>query len=169
MAVDELIIVNPFNSQHLEYIKQCELNNEITRKIHSYMKKIEKMTEQDYKLLRQNANEIEETLLLLKDNQIKDSCYLEGEKDRKVCSVTFSSMNGKQRNRKLLSYATSYAFDVLGMEDIFVKINNKDKNMIEILENQGFENLGEEKSDIIYLKENEQIKDNKGTYHENNR
>lgn len=169
MTVDELIIVNPFNSQHLEYIKHFEEENEINTKTMAYLQKVRTLTEDDYKKIKHQANEIEESLLLIRDKKVKDICHIEGEKDRKVCSITFAPIRTKLRNRRIITLAINYAFDVLGMEEIFVKISQDDKNMIENLEIRGFENLGEEKSDIIFLKEKEERKNSKGQYHENNR
>ena len=168
MTVEELIIVNPFNKDHIDYINNYEKENEISTKTGSYLHRIINMSEQDY-LNMQKSNEIEQSLLLKRDNIIKDSCHIEGEKDRKVCNITFSPIKTKLRNRRMITLAIDYAFNVLGMEDIFVKIRKDDKNMIENLEIRGFENLGNEKDDIIYLKENEERKYNKGQYHENSR
>ena len=148
MIVDELIIVNPFNSQQLEEFKQYELENEMFTKTTSYLQKVKQMTEKEYKEKQQKSNEIEQSLILKREGKIKDSCHIEGEKDRKVCSITFSPIKTKLRNRRIITLAMNYAFDVLGMKDIFVKISQDDKNMIENLEIRGFENLGEENSDI---------------------
>ena len=169
MSDEELIVVNPFNKEHLDYIRNYEEENEIETKTGIYLQKINKMNEEEFLEKKRNSNEIEESLLLKKDNIIKDSCHIEGEKDRKVCRISFSPIKTKLRNRRLITLAIDYSFNVLGMEDIFVKINENDKNMIENLEISGFENLGREKCDIIYLKENEERKYNKGQYHENNR
>ena len=47
--------------------------------------------------------------------------------------------------------------NILGMVDIFIKANFDDKNMIANLEARGFESLGEENGQLIYLKEKELI------------
>ena len=169
MTVEELIVVNPRNKEHLELIENYEKENEINTRTSSYLKRMNQMSEEEYNYYKKNTNEIEESLLLKKENEIKDICHIEGEKDRKVCSISFSPIRTKLRNRRLITLAIDYAFHILKMESIFVKISKKDKNMIENLEIRGFENLGIENNDIIYLKENEEIKDNKGTYHENSR
>ena len=169
MTVEELIVVNPRNKEHLELIEKYEEENEINTRTSSYLKRMNQMSEEEYKNYKRTTNEIEESLLLKKENEIKDICHIEGEKDRKVCSISFSPIRTKLRNRRLITLAIDYAFHILKMESIFVKISKKDKNMIENLEIRGFENLGIEDNDIIYLKENEEIKDNKGTNHENSR
>ena len=169
MTVEELIVVNPQNKEHLELIEKYEKENEINTRTSSYLKRMNQMSEEEYKNYKRTTNEINESLLLKKENQIKDTCHIEGEKDRKVCNISFSPIRTKLKNRRLISLAIDYAFHVLGMESIFVKISQEYKNMIENLEIRGFENLGIENNDIIYLKENEEIKDNKGTYHENSR
>ena len=46
------------------------------------------------------------------------------------------------------------------MKEIFIKTASNDRNMIENLEAKGFESLGEEKGNVIYLKETEDTLNN---------
>ena len=58
------------------------------------------------------------------------------------------------RSRRLVPLATDYAFEVLGMEDVFVTVDGStDHELMENLELNGFENLGENDGNIMYLKE----------------
>ena len=66
----------------------------------------------------------------------------------------------KLKNRRLISLATDYSIHTLGMKEIFIKTASNDRNMIENLEAKGFESLGEEKGNVIYLKETEDTLNN---------
>ena len=66
----------------------------------------------------------------------------------------------KLKNRRLISLATDYSIHTLGMKEIFIKTASNDRNMIENLEAKGFESLGEENGNIIYLKETEDTLNN---------
>ena len=93
-------------------------------------------------------------------SKIKDICYIEGERDIKTCNISFPPIKTKLKNRRLISLATDYSIHTLGMKEIFIKTASNDRNMIENLEAKGFESLGEEKGNVIYLKETEDTLNN---------
>ena len=95
--------------------------------------------------------EINDYLLYIIDNQIKDICYVNSLKDIKMSTISLPIDSPK--NKKILIYATNYAIDILGMKQIFIKTSENDQRTQEFLEEQGYENLGIEKGNIIFLKE----------------
>ena len=98
-------------------------------------------------------NDIMMELVLEKKSKVEDICHLQGYKDTKSCTISFVPKNKKKR--EIISLATSYALNTLGMEVVFLKINPQDKKTIEYLDESEFECLGDEKGSIIYLKENQ--------------
>lgn len=160
MNTEILSIVNPFDTVHLEKIDAFEKENEISTKTSSFLSKTKgNISQEEYDAQRKISNEIETSLFIELDNVIKDICHITGEKDRKVCTITFADIKTKLRNRRIITLATDYALDSLGMEDVFVSIQQDDQNMITNLEARGFESLGEEAGKLIYLKEKELLND----------
>lgn len=149
---ENIFPIDPYNNDHLNLIsdfeRKCKTNIGITEHIKS-LRKI--WTKDEYITHQKENNFIELSLVFSKLSEIKDCCHLRGEKDLKSCKISFVPI--KSHNRALLTFATEYAILTLGMEDVFITIDPKDKEMIKILESNGFENLGEENSQIIYLKE----------------
>lgn len=160
MNTEVLSIVNPFDNNHLVKIDNFEKENEIGTKTSDFLTKLkESMTKEEYELQKKSSNDIETSLFLEMDDSVKDVCHIKGEKDRKTCTITFAEIKTKLRNRRMITLATDYALNSLGMEEVFVSIDKEDKNMIMNLEARGFESLGEESGIIIYLKEKELIKE----------
>ena len=158
MKKEELFQVNPFNNNHIKMIQDFERENEIKTRTTDFLNKLTKeMTKEEYEKNKLNSNEIEESLFIKEAKKIKDSCNIYGEKDIKSCNISFAPIKTKLQNRRLLSLAVDYAMNILGMVDIFIKANFDDKNMIANLEARGFESLGEENGQLIYLKEKELI------------
>lgn len=148
--------INPFNQKHIKLLEEFEKENEIKTKINDSLKKITiSMTEKEYNNSKIISNEIEENLFIKENNKMKDTCHIIGEKDIKTCNITFAQVKTKFHNRKLISLATDYAINILGMLEVFIHIKSDDKNMFSNLEDKGFENLGEENGEIIFLKEKE--------------
>ena len=109
-------------------------------------------TEEKYKEEVKESNEIHESLFLQDEEAITDTCHVQAEKDMKSCRIFFAPIN--MRSRRLVPLATDYAFEVLGMEDVFVTVDGStDHELMENLELNGFENLGENEGSIMYLKE----------------
>lgn len=146
--------VNPYDKSHLKLLEEFEKENNIFTRTNEFLSKFTlTMTEEEYLSTKNLNNEIEESLFIKENNKVKDTCHIKGEKDIKACNITFAPIKSKFQNRKLLSLATDYAINNLGMIDVFIRINIEDKNMIANLEAKGFESLGEENGEIIYLKE----------------
>lgn len=137
----KLFPIDPNNLKHIDLIDKFEKENKISTPIGKYSKKEE------------TSNDISIELVLEEQEKVSDICHLQGVKDMKSCTISFLKKDKKKR--KIVPLATSYAIDMLGMEEVFIKINPDDKNMLEYLEENNFECLGDEKGSIIYLKERE--------------
>lgn len=99
----------------------------------------------------ETSNDISLELVLQEKEKVKDTCLIQGYKDIKSCTITF--VPKKKKNRKIAILAADYAFNTLGMEEVFLSINPDDTSMLDYLDANEFECLGDEKGSIIYLKE----------------
>ena len=103
------------------------------------------------KLEETPMNDFSMELLLEENKEIKDICHIQGFNDMKQCFISLVFKNKKKR--KIIPLATNYAMDVLGMKEVFIKISPNDSNMIKYLQDYSYECLGEEKGNVIFLKE----------------
>ena len=164
MSTERFFIADPYNDEHIRLIAAFEEANGITTVTSTLLRNIRQTrTEEKYKEEVKDSNEIHQSLLLQDEEAITDSCHIQAEKDMKSCRIFFAPIN--MRSRRLVPLATDYAFEVLGMEDVFVTVDGStDHELKENLELNGFENLGENEGNVMYLKEkqfvNEQEKGN---------
>lgn len=156
MSTEKFFIADPYNDEHIALLEQFEQENNIYTKSVSYLKDVrQKNSKETYQKKFKERNEINQILLLKEDAKLKDSCHLQGEKDIKTCNITFSPIKTKSKNRHLLTLVTDYAFNILGMEEVFVSITPNDSNLEANLILKGFENLGLMNGSKTYLKERE--------------
>ena len=159
MSTERFFIADPYNDEHIRLIANFEETNGITTVTSTLLRNIRQTrTEEKYKKEVKESNEIHQSLFLQDESSITDTCHVQAEKDMKSCQIFFAPISSN-KNRKLVTLATDYAFDVLGMEDVFVTVETSgtDRILIENLEQKGFENLGEDNGTITYLKEKEFI------------
>lgn len=157
MSTERFFIADPYNDEHIRLISEFEEQNGITTVTSTLLRNIRQTrTEEKYKAEVKESNEIHQSLFLQNENSITDTCHIQAEKDMKSCRIFFAPIIS-QTARKLVTLATDYAFDVLGMEDVFVTVTagDTDRQLSEHLEQSGFENLGEDEGTITYLKEKE--------------
>lgn len=162
MSTERFFIADPYNDEHIRLFTEFEETNGITTVTSTLLRNIRQTrTEEKYKEEVKESNEMHQSLFLQDDNSITDTCHIQAEKDMKSCRIFFAPITPSSHNRRLVRLATDYAFDVLGMEDIFVTVTSggTDQILIENLEAKGFENLGEDEGSITYLKEKEIIKE----------
>ena len=155
MSTERFFIADPYNDEHIRLIAEFEEANGITTVTSTLLRNIRQTrTEEKYKEEVKDSNEIHQSLFLQDEEAITDSCHIQAEKDMKSCRIFFAPIS-TGRNRKLIPLATDYAFDVLGMEDVFVTVTtgSTDRTLAENLEINGYENLGENEGNIMYLKE----------------
>lgn len=157
MSTERFFIADPYNDEHIRLITDFEETNGITTVTSTLLRNIRQTrTEEKYKEEAKESNEIHQSLFLQDEDAIVDTCHVQAEKDMKSCHIFFAPIV-TNHERKLVTLATDYAFDVLGMEDIFVTVSTDgvDQQLSTNLEKKGFENLGEDGGTITYLKEKE--------------
>lgn len=160
MNTEKLFIADPYNEEHIKMFSDFELTNSITTKTSTYLKSMkEKYTKDEYDEYLKESNIITQSLFLEDNSIIKDCCYINGEKDRKACTLYFSPLKEETKNRRLISIASDYVFNALGMEEVFINANTNDTNLVSNLKSKGFESLGEENGVITFLKEKEDEKE----------
>ena len=141
MSTTKLFPIEPDNLKHIKLLDEFEKENNGRTPIGIYQK--DNLT----------TNDISIELVLEERSKVQDICHLQGYKDVKSCTISF--IPKKKKKRKIVSLATTYAINTLGMEEVFLKINPNDQDMLDYLESSEFECLGDEKGSIIYLKERE--------------
>lgn len=118
-----------------------------------FLNKAKALSREDYLKMKKESNEIDEVLYTIEDSRIKDYCHIYGEKDRKMCTITFPISGIKRKNA--VSKFVNCAQHDLGIKEVFIKVDSNDKNLIRNLDDLGYESLGEDNGSIIYLKEEE--------------
>lgn len=160
MSTERLFLVDPYDEDHKKLITDFEKENEIQSNVSEYLEKIKSPTREEYKKRKKASNEINEALFIESSKQIKDLCFITGEKDISTCTITFLPLKEKTKARRLISLATDFAFHTLDMKEVFIRVDTNDKNMVENLNDENFENLGIEDGKFLYLKEYEESKRN---------
>lgn len=149
-------IAEPHNSNHIEKIEKFEQKNNISQNATKYLKNIKETTSKDnYQQNQHNSNEIQQIVFIEDNNEVKDYCHIQGEKDLKTCYITLAPIKPKVKNREILSLVTNYIFNYLGINDIFITAH--DLSECETIENTGFTNLGENEGKIVFLKQKEDL------------
>ena len=159
MSIRKVVLLDYYDDKSIEELNKFQKDNNIKESL----KKVKKVSKEKYLKEKKDSNEIEEILVIKDKSDIKDYCHIYGEKDTKMCSITFPKLDLKRKG--IISLIVSYAQNDLDMKEVFVKIDSNDKNMLRDLEELGYESLGEENGTIIYLKEDLE-KINKGRYNE---
>lgn len=142
MNTEKLFIFDQENSYHQNLLNRFEKENGLFEIIH--------------KPKELSDNNISEILFLEDNNIIKDICYIEGEKDIKICKIFLYPKKEEYNNRQLISLATNYALNIFNMHNVIIKIDESDKSLLNILEKNNFECLGKENNSILFLKEKEE-------------
>ena len=162
MSVSSLYVVNPYNDTHIQMLKEYEKTNEMSTNLSEQLKQmISSIPEEEYLKTKKNRNEIEERLFLEKDSTMIDSCLIQGEKDMKTGRISLSPKKGITKRRKIVSLAINYALNTLNLEEVFIMIDPTDKETITYLKQNGYECLGEEQGNILFLTEQEERIKNK--------
>lgn len=162
MSVSSLYVVNPYNDTHIQMLKEYEKTNEMSTNLSEQLKQmVFSIPEEEYLKNKKNRNEIEERLFLEKDSTMIDSCLIQGEKDMKTGRISLSPKKGITKRRKIVSLAINYALNTLNLEEVFIMIDPTDKETITYLKQNGYECLGEEQGNILFLTEQEERIKNK--------
>ena len=150
----KLCIVNPFKEDDFKLLEKFEEDNSIKTKVYSYLKSIKQtMSKEEYTTNQKNYNDVIQGIYIKDGNYIKDCCFLEGQKDIRKCTISFSPLRKNLKKRLLLSAVTDYALNTLNMEEVFISLEKEDIKTLKQLEENNYENIGEVNGCLIYLKE----------------
>ena len=156
MSHEKLIVVNPYNEEHLQLLRNFEYENNIKTELTKDCVRIKNMmTEEKYEESQKFLNEITSILMINQKQKIIDCYCIRAEKDIKTCHISCRPLDNF-KHTKNITLVIDYAIEILGMEEVFIETEKNDNNMIGILEQEGLENLGEENGKVLYLKEKEE-------------
>lgn len=160
MSTEKFFIADPYNEEHIKLFHEFEQKNKIKTKTSTYLKEVKRQySKEEYLEKSKTENKIAQSLFLQLEENIIDSCHIQGEKDTKSARIFFAPILDASKNRPIVSLVSDYAFNVLGMEDIFVFVSIEDKLLKSALEKKDFESLGAEGKMLIYSKSKEEIKE----------
>ena len=163
--MEHLLIINPYNSEHRDLITKFEKDNSIDESLSGLLNHIN--TSKELQDERKESNIVDKDIAFIEKSEIKDICHINGEKDRKTCQISFLGKYSKKYIKRFIITVTEYAINNLGMLEVFINIDNMDKEIKNYLISQGYEDLGTENGKAIFLKEKEEI--NKELYYETSR
>lgn len=167
--MEKLVLMNPYQNKHIKMIEQLEQDNNQKPQLSSYLKHISLIiTQEEYRNTKKRENTFEEYMMLEESSQAIDICQIQGEKDRKVCQITFPFPIISHKRKAFILNVTDYCLNQLGMMEVLIHLNQSNKEYASFLEKKGYENLGEEEGKIIYLKE-KVIELDQGKKHESSR
>lgn len=157
LSKEKLFLADPYNEVHIKAISSFEKENHINQKTSNELKRIKtKFLKRQYLKNKKISNEISLALFIAEKGVIKDGCHIQCERGIKNCKITFLPPTSPLRKKMILS-ATNYALETLKMKIVFLDVNQRDKLIVSYLEKNGYENLGEEKDKILFLKEKVEV------------
>lgn len=152
MQKKALLVANPYNEEQLNLIKAFESENDLGNSLTLRLQEISGCySKEEYDQMISGSNEVEQYLFLDEEGKIVECCSLNAYRDIKSCYLSLSPSKKIARSKKLLSLATEHAFN-LGMLEIFATANTYDRALHEVLEIDGYENLGEENGVTSFVK-----------------
>ncbi len=152
MQKKALLVANPYNEEQLKMIAAFESENDLGNSLTSRLHEISGCySKEEYDQMIRGSNELEQYLLLDEEGKIVDCCSLNAYRDIKSCYLSLSPSKKIARSKKLLLLATEHAHG-LGMLEIFATTSAYDRALHEILEIDGYENLGEENGITSFVK-----------------
>lgn len=158
MSVKKIFPLDPYNEDHLKIIKEIINNSKFEAYYcNTLLENRNSFTKEEYLENKKLSNELEDILIVEEDSKIKGYCHIKGEKDLKMCQLSFPVKDNKLRN--IVALFTEYAQNQLNFEEVFIKLDNSDKSHDKMLRDLGFESLGEELGKSLYLKEKEHEQD----------
>lgn len=147
-----LLIANPYDTEELSAIALYESSNDLEGIISNRLKETVALYSKDEYIKRlKGSNELEQVLLLEENGKIQASCLIKFYKDIRSCYINIIPCKKETATKELLNKATEYVFGI-GMYEVFTTINSYDKALCELLQLDGYENLGEEDGMISFVK-----------------
>lgn len=164
LSTEKVFLVDPYDEKHMEMIREFE---ERQQPVVSFASRLEELrhsvSKDEYDRQKKEKNEIEESLFLEKNSKILGVCHIYGEKDIKLVKMNIFPTKTKENVRKCIPYFMDFVFKSENVEEVFLMIDPKDKETLQYLESQNYECLGEEKGEILYLREKEMMNERQRT------
>ena len=161
MQTKKVEVINPYNQKQVEQMNDFCLHQGIDNVAKEFLA-IQKNQEEIKYYKNLMISPVENRYLAFYDKeQMKDYCRLRIEKDMSRCFLTFPELLEEKGTREILPYAVSYATMDLEMKEVFLKMKHCNKKTMSLLEKYGFESLGTDQEESIYLfsKEEEKVKE----------
>lgn len=143
MKDEKLLIGNPHSEKDMSLVNDFQKRHQIT---------VAPVTA-NFLSNAPKEQELKESLYLIHKEQIIDSCYIEGNKDTKMCTLTFPKLTPPLENRRLLMLATDYALNTKQMEEVFIFVPLEDKKMANAVTKLGYESLETEADYHLFVKD----------------
>ena len=135
-------LFNPYSEEHLMMLQLYETKNGKSSKANEYIEKIRtNNNEIEYHSSKKTSNEIEEIVFIEEQSEMIENCYIHGYKDIKTCNIFPSPSSDNKQRKKILSII-KYIKQYLQTYNIFISVDDMDKNLIRELQSQGMEDLG---------------------------
>lgn len=164
---DKVVIVNPYNKEHIRLVKEYEVKNSRTGLSEILENIATSISEENYKKEEIESAQRKKTLVLLEDNKILTCAHLMDEKDRKSCRIKIDATGTSKQQELLLEHSINYAFEILGTEEIFFLMEKKNNIPTIYLQTHEFEDLDFEEGMHIFMKS--KTKENNQTNRNNRR
>lgn len=151
------MIANPYDNNCLNMIANYEKSNNLDDTITKQLIRIRAVTKEDsYERRNMTSNELDQFIFLRDGDKLVAGCHFKGYKDMRDAYLSILPSANSKTTTTLLQYATTYAFEGLGMEQVFVEIDNKDEKNASALIDANFESLGTEgkKTQFMIEKDN---------------
>ena len=138
--ITSLYKANPFDDELFKKIADYASRTNNQNLINYYQNIRISYNEAEYQKDKMEDNYYNETFFLIEDNDITGASFIEGYKDEKKYSLSFSTLSDKNMsNQTLLSLSTAYAIDELEASFISITIKNKDNQLIKFAINNNYE------------------------------
>lgn len=158
MNTKEFFALDPYNDTHISMLQQFEQSNELDLSFSKELLNIsQNYSKEQYLKYCNNQNELNQHFCYCKDNVVLGHCTFYIQKDIKTCHITFTKSQNSTQNIRLISLATTYALNTLGMEEVFSSTSPTDETLIAYLTNNGYENLGTDDGLTCFVIEKTQL------------
>lgn len=147
--MNKILIINPDKMDSIKLLNEFDKDSVFTSQ---KGKNKTVVSEKEYHELQKKGNEIEHQIVNEQNGKTKEICYISGVKDIKQCTLSFET-NSNNVSKRMLKAGIDYAFNTIGMETIFVNVEQDNQKLKKLLELQDFINLGEVKGKTTFLKE----------------
>lgn len=147
-----LMIASPYDNKCLNMIANYEQSNNLSDAITKQLIRIRATIEEEkYEKSNMLSNEITQFLFLKDNDKVVAGCQMHGYRDMRDCYLSLLPSTSSKATANLLQNVTTYIFDCLGMEQVFVEIDDQDKKNAFALIDANYESLGSDGKKTQYM------------------